>query len=232
LIPKPEFEKEKSMRSSSNVFAAATLAAGCLVLGWSGFAAASTIGVTDASFETTVNVSGDWSDVWNPATLNGFEQNSGDNMVAQNGSWSAFLPNTAGISQDLGTIVHAGDTLSVTFWGGNGNRQPVSSGGGIMSAGFTVGATTYSSTFDTTQAPAGGWEQFTLTETIANAGDLHLDFGTVSGVPWLDNVSSVIDTPAPPPVPEPSSLVAFCGLGAVGLFVLARRRRHAQSAAV
>ncbi len=123
------------------------------------------------------------------------------------------------ISQDLLTTVSAGETLSVTFWGGNGaNVLTGSNGGGVVTATFLVGSTPYSANFDTTTAPSGGWKQFTLTEPITNSGDLSLQFDVASGKPWLDNISAVAEA-----VPEPTSLV-FVGVGAVGL-LWARRRR-------
>jgi hypothetical protein len=72
------------------------------------------------------------------------------------------------------------------------------------------------------------WTPESVTFT-ATASDEMLIFQTINVTPGnpfsdltldIDGVSII----GPPPVPEPSSLVALCGLGAMGLFLFARRR--------
>jgi len=47
-------------------------------------------------------------------------------ITAENGTWSLWLPNTDGITQDLSTTVNSGETLTMTFWGGDGERNRTS----------------------------------------------------------------------------------------------------------
>ena len=103
---------------------------------------------------------------------------------------------TAGfsITQDLQSTVNAGDILSVTFYLGKDTTQS-----GIVTASLMVGSTPYSQNFDTTSQAVGTWEPYTLTATLANAGNLSLKFSSVSGRAWLDKIDriSVIPTNAP-----------------------------------
>ena len=100
-------------------------------------------------------------------------------------------------TQDLLTTVNAGDTLSVTFSGG----RPIGGTGGQFTASFLVGATEYtSSVIDTTLLAQDSWHSYTFTSRISNTGNLSLIFRPVSGSgsQWLDKVSNISLTPAPP----------------------------------
>jgi hypothetical protein len=96
------------------------------------------------------------------------------------------------ITQDLLTSVTAGDTLSVTFYGGRAKGQT----GGKFTATFMVDATEYtSSVIDTTLLAEDTWQSYTFATPISNTGNLSLKFSPVSGRPWLDKVSNVSVTP-------------------------------------
>jgi hypothetical protein len=170
---------------------------------------AATIAVTSGSFENpdSTFASTNWANLdlaWNngpaPTELI-YEQNSGDNIAADTGNWSALLGGRPQLSQDLLTTVNAGDTLSLTFRGGKGSFVG-SAGGGTFAATFNVGGTLYTTSFDTT-TNATTWETFTLVHTITNTGNLSIAFDDVSGNPWLDTIGNV-NTQA---IPEPSALV-------------------------
>ncbi len=183
---------------------------------------AAPIPVADGSFETMggpIDGGGHWTavdSVWNPVSgQSQYQQNNGDNITPEDGAFSLWVPNTGGISQDLNTVVQAGETLQVSFFGGNGAHPEFgTAGGGMLTATFTVGSTSYSQTFDTSTAPSGGWKQFFFDQPITNTGDLKLSFSVASAHPWLDNISSV--------TPEPASLGV---LTVFGLSLMGRRRR-------
>lgn len=184
--------------------------------------AAIIIPVTSGSFETPdpTFLAGDWANLdlaWENGTETEltYQQNKVDNIIADDGIWSALLGGTPGrpqLSQDLLTTVNAGDTLTLIFRGGNAPSGGAS-GGGVFSATFNVGGTLYTTNFDTT-TNVSTWETFTLEHTITNTGNLSIAFDDVSGNPWLDTIGNVS-------IPEPSALVllSFGGLG------LLRRRR-------
>ena len=185
--------------------------------------AAIIIPVTSGSFENPdpTFVTTDWANLdlaWNNGVEPGlaFQQNSGDNMPAHTGIWSALLGGRPGLSQNLATIVNAGDTLTLIFQGGRSVATGVS-GGGIINATFDVGGTNYTTPFDTSVADQNGWLTFTLTHTITNTGNLTLRFDDVTGVPWLDSIGNVTSDA----IPEPSALLLL-SIGALG--VLRRRR--------
>jgi uncharacterized repeat protein (TIGR02543 family) len=96
------------------------------------------------------------------------------------------------VTQDLGTTVNAGDTLSMTFSGGRAKGQA----GGKFTATFKVGTTEYtSSEFDTSLLANDTWQSYPFTTQIANTGNLSIKFSYVSGNrPWLDKVSNVSRT--------------------------------------
>jgi len=180
------------------------------------FTVASTIiiPVANGSFETTGNQSGGWANLaagWNPANNNQYQEENVNDWPSEQfttispggGIWYALLNgNTVSLTQDLLTTVHAGDTLSMTFYGGRGREGVATAEGGVFTAAFLVGSTPYSMTVDTTVLANNIWQSYTLTQVVTNAGDLSIQFNAVSGDPWLDNISNVAWTPAPtvPPV--------------------------------
>jgi hypothetical protein len=173
----------------------------------------STITVQDPSFETPVGQNGVWAQiasVWN-SNIGSYAQTNDNTRFATRtdaGTWYANLtdPGDYRITQNFSTTVTSGDTLAVTFYVGRELGQV----GGIMAATFLVDGTPYTQNFDATGLPAGTWQSYTLTKTIGNTGtgNLSLKFNRVSGRPWLDNISDVTVTPAPPPNGEPTSINA------------------------
>ena len=179
-------------------------------------ASAMTIPVANGSFETTGSQSGGWAHIaagWNPANNSNsqYQENNVNSYPSQHftaispggGVWYALLNgNTVSITQDLLASVKAGDTLSMTFYGGRARDGSVTAEGGVFSAAFLVGSTPYSLPVDTTGLANNTWQSYTLTQVATNAGDLSIQFSAVSGDPWLDNISNVALTPAPtvPPV--------------------------------
>ena len=140
---------------------------------------AATIVVASGSFESPdpTFAAGDWANLdlaWNngpvPTELL-YDQNSVDNIIADNGSWSALLGARPQISQNLLTTVNAGDTLTLIFRGGKAITGSTS-GGGVFSATFDVGGTLYTTSFDTA-ANANTWENVT-TEAIPEPSALLL----------------------------------------------------------
>jgi hypothetical protein len=100
------------------------------------------------------------------------------------------------ISQSLGVAVNDGDILEVSFDGGRGLDSNNTAGGGVIECAFFVGGIRYSMTADTTLQTQGTWQQYTHNVTIANTGDLTLEFKSVSGTPWIDHVRSLTVTRA------------------------------------
>lgn len=182
---------------------------------WSFTIAASAAGVipmSDSGFETPgQNTTTGWAyinSVWNPNGPNGYQQNELNTPGAHfthtcpgGGDWYALMNgNTVSISQDLQTTVNAGNTLSMTFYGGRGQASSSTAEGGVFNAAFLVGSTPYSMSVDTTVLANDAWQSYTLTRTITNSGDLSLQFSAVSGDPWLDNISISNASLAPAPV--------------------------------
>ena len=179
---------------------------------WSA-AALMTVNVTPAiivqnpSFETIgASLGGPWATadaIWNPNLT--YAQTNDNNRFATRtdaGVWYANLTDPGNtFYQNLATTVNSGETLAVTFYVGRELGQV----GGVMAATFKVGTTSYTQNFDTTGLTAGTWQSYTLSQTIANTGNLTLQFSRVSGRPWLDNISNVSVTPAAPPNGEPTS---------------------------
>ena len=167
-----------------------------------------TITVQDPSFETPVASNGVWAAiaaVWN-SNIGNYAQTYDNSRFATRtdaGTWYANLTDVGDyrINQNLATTVNSGDTLAVTFYVGREKGQV----GGIMAATFLVGTTPYTQNFDTTGLTQGTWQSYTLTKTIGVTGNLSLKFQRVSGRPWLDNISNVTVTSAPPPNGEPTS---------------------------
>lgn len=163
--------------------------------------AAGAIPVNDPSFETPgASSSTGWADissVWDPAGESQYQQNELGSPGAHftqacpgGGVWYALLnANTVSINQDLQTTASAGDTISMTCYGGRGSAGSSTADGGIFTAAFLVGSTPYSTQVNTTLLPNDSWQSYTLTRTITNSGDLSLEFSAVSGDPWLDNIS-------------------------------------------
>ena len=159
------------------------------------------ITVQNGSFETTGAVTdANWTRIaplWNPSpdSANGQSRAGAFFTNAADGTWYAsFMTAGFSITQDLQSTVNAGDVLSVTFYLGKDTTQS-----GIVTASLMVGSTPYSQNFDTTSQAVGTWEPYTLTATLANAGNLSLKFSSVSGRAWLDKIDriSVIPTNAP-----------------------------------
>ena len=101
------------------------------------------------------------------------------------------MNNLGTISQDLGTLVNAGDTLSITFDGGRSKDSSNTGGGGQINCTFMVGSTPYSMTADTTLQAEDTWQTYTHSVTITNGGNLSIEFSNVSGHAWLDDISAV-----------------------------------------
>ena len=115
--------------------------------------------------------------------------------------WTVLLnANTVSISQDLLTTVNAGDTISLSFYGGRALAAASTADGGVFTAAFLVGTAVYSTNIDTTVLTNGTWQLYTLTQVVTNSGDLSLQFLAVSGDPWLDNISVTRTLPALVPV--------------------------------
>lgn len=179
---------------------------------FSSIGAGEAVPVVNGSFETpgALGSSNGWarvSPVWNPATVaNDFQQNNMAPATSSHfstvspggGSWFALMNGNSGsIRQDLNTTIGAGDTLSVTFYGGRARSGVSTATGGVFNASFVVGTTKYTIPVNTTTLANNAWQAFTLTQTVTNGGKLALEFSAVSGSPWLDNIGSVSISPAP-----------------------------------
>ena len=195
------------------------LALAALGFGASLAVADTTIPVANGSFEITnpgdqTWTDGNWMYIPSPWTSNmnnygRIKYGSGSlPALADGGTWVANMTDSGYdvITQNLGShSFTAGDTLAVTFYL---ERDPYGSGGGELQASFLIGATSYSHVFDTTTQTVNTWQSYTLTKTIPAGvtGNLSLKFSNVSGrVGWLDKISDVTVTPAPPPSGEPTS---------------------------
>ncbi|QHI68689.1 dockerin type I repeat-containing protein [Tichowtungia aerotolerans] len=157
------------------------------------------ISVESGSFEDPPGASGSWSvvhPVWNPTGSSLYQLNMGTThfTTSPDGSWMALMNNIGTISQDLATTVNAGDTLTVTFSGGNAKSESSTTGGGVFNAVFRVGTTPYTMAVDTTGLDPDTWQTYTNTVTVSNSGSLSVEFTTVSGKPWLDNIGAVTRT--------------------------------------
>jgi hypothetical protein len=175
-------------------------------------ASAKTIPVDNGNFEIPDDPSGSagWESIvtgWTPADDSEYQENSVNDFPGEHftsispggGVWYALLNgNTGSIVQDLLTNVIVGDTLSVTFYGGRAREGVSTADGGVFTAAFLVGSASYSMQVDTTVLANNAWQGYTLTQVVTNSGDLKLEFGAVSGDPWLDNISDVALTPASP----------------------------------
>jgi hypothetical protein len=200
-------------------------AAGTATSGTNTFTVSLTTGITvqDANFETpgATPAAPFWAQinpVWNPDTNNPssdpYQQNSVLQAPLYSGNehftntcpggvdWVVLLnANTISISQDLLISVNAGDTISLTFYGGRGLAASSTFDGGVFTAAFLVGTAVYSTNVDTTVLTNGTWQSYTLTQVVTNSGDLSLQFSAVSGDPWLDNISVTRTLPSlVPPV--------------------------------
>ena len=164
--------------------------------------------VQNGSFETTGAVTdATWARIaplWNPSpdSANGQSRAGAFFANAADGTWYAsFITAGFSITQNLHSTVNAGDILSVTFYLGKDTTQS-----GIVTATFMVGSTPYSQNFDTTSQAAGTWAPYTLTKTLANAGNLSLKFSSVSGRAWLDKISKITVTPTNAPASTNATL--------------------------
>jgi hypothetical protein len=166
------------------------------------------ITVQNGSFETTGAVTdANWAHIapiWNPTpdSANGQSHAGVYFANAADGTWYAsFMTAGSSITQDLQSTVNAGDVLSVTFYAGKDNTTS-----GVITATFMVGSIPYSQNFDTTSQGAGTWAPYTLTKTLANAGNLSLKFSSVSGRAWLDKISKITVTPTNAPASTNATL--------------------------
>ena len=172
----------------------------------------SDITVQNGSFETPGAVNpadATWAHVapiWNPSpdSANGQSHAGAYFTNAADGTWYASFMNAGfSITQNLQSTVHAGDILSVTFYVGKDNTTS-----GIITATLMVGSTPYSQNLDTTSQAVGTWAPCTLTVTPANAGNLSLQFSSVSGRTWLDKISNISVTPTLAPNSTNATLTA------------------------
>ncbi|MEI6606825.1 MAG: cadherin-like domain-containing protein, partial [Verrucomicrobiota bacterium] len=157
--------------------------------------------VLNGSFETTGAVTDtNWAhiaSVWHPSPDSNYGQShwAAAFASAADGIWYAnFTDAGFSITQDLLSSVHTGDVLSVTFYLGKDTTQS-----GVITATFRVGSTPYSQSFDTTSQGVGTWAAYTMTKTLANAGNLSLQFSNLSGRVWLDKISHITVTPTSAP---------------------------------
>jgi hypothetical protein len=164
--------------------------------------------VSNGSFETTgAFTDANWAHIasfWNPTPDSAYCQSHAGVFFtnAADGNWYAnFTDSGFSITQDLQTIVNAGDILSVTFYIGKDNPTP-----GVMTATFMVGSTPYSQDFDTSSQAAGTWAPYTLTKTLANAGNLSVKFSSLSGRAWLDRIGNIAVTPTNAPASTNATL--------------------------
>jgi hypothetical protein len=182
--------------------------------------------VTNGDFET-----GDFTG-WtvNPNPGYNFVYVSGNGLVdqvtinANTGSYFAALGYNTGIT-GIGTVSQTlsttpGQLYRVSFaYLAEGPSQPGTSPDNSFSASF--GTDTLFSAFNdnTIGATATNWvpESFLVTATSSSTV---LSFTSYNN-PYYDALDSVSVVA----VPEPSSLVALCGLGMAGLFLVVRRRR-------
>tara|TARA_B110000967_G_C18601031_1_gene419247 strand:+ start:137 stop:631 length:495 start_codon:yes stop_codon:yes gene_type:complete len=111
--------------------------------------------------------------------------------TAAAGDWGGYMGNLGTISQDLGTVVSAGDTLTITFVGGRSKDSSNTAGGGQISCTLMVGGTPYSLTADTSLLAEGTWLSYTHSVTISNGGNLSIEFSNTSGNAWIDDISAV-----------------------------------------
>jgi len=151
--------------------------------------------IDDASFESPLNVSGNWGmcpTSWNDSGTSLYELNKSRHLSsAADGSWFALVDAMDPLYQDLGVNVNAGDTLEVSFYGGHAKDSVNTAGGGVLESTFIVDGTRYSITADTAQQAPNSWQLYTHTVTVTNSGNLTLEFRTLSGRPWLDAISDV-----------------------------------------
>ncbi|MEI7900197.1 MAG: tandem-95 repeat protein, partial [bacterium] len=167
--------------------------------------------VQNGSFETTGAVTdANWAHIapiWNPSPDSDYGQSHAGVFFgnAADGTWYASFTNSGfSITQDLLATVNAGDILSVTFHAGKDTAQP-----GVITATFLVGSTPYSQNFDTSSQGVGTWAPYTLTKTLANAGNLSLRFSSVSGRAWLDKISNIAVTPTNAPFSTNATLTTL-----------------------
>jgi hypothetical protein len=164
--------------------------------------------VSNGSFETTgAFTDANWAHIapfWNPTPDSAYGQSHAGVFFtnAADGTWYAnFTDSGFSITQDLQTTVNAGDILSITFYIGKDNPTP-----GVMTATFLVGSTPYSQNFDTSSQAAGTWAPYTLTKTLANAGNLSVKFSSLSGRAWLDRIGNIAVTPTNAPASTNATL--------------------------
>jgi arylsulfatase A len=155
--------------------------------------------VVAGSFEDPPNVVGSWGQchaVWNDAGTGQYEVGQKHLSAVPDGDWIALMSNMDTITQNMDKTVEAGHTVDVTFSGGRAKESVSTAGGGVFTCTFIVGGTRYPMTADTTLLPPNSWQTYTHSVTIANTGDLTLEFKSVSGTPWIDHVRNLTVTRA------------------------------------
>jgi hypothetical protein len=154
------------------------------------------LSVVDGSFESPSG-SGIWRAchmTWNSTGTGIYELLDFEGVHfdgASAGDWGGYMNNLGTISQDIGTLVNAGDTLTITFDGGRSKDSSSTGGGGQISCTFMVGSTPYSMTADTTLQAEDTWQTYTHSVTITNGGNLSIEFSNASGQSWVDDISAV-----------------------------------------
>jgi hypothetical protein len=138
----------------------------------------------------------------------------GANATPPDGSQVAFMQGAGTLDQVINGLA-PGLTYTLTFF--DGHRYGDSGPGDTLSTyigGVLLGT-------DTPNINEYTPITYTFTAT-SSSEDLAFVHGNIAGDQSIaiDDVSIFTST-----VPEPSSLVAFCGLGAMGLFMAVRRRR-------
>ena len=166
-------------------------------LNWVDFESTGTVvPVAEGSFENPTNVDGNWGmcpAVWNDPASSQYEVGSKHLSAAADGTWFAQMDTVKTIRQDLGTTVTAGDTLNVGFYLGSAIASKNTAGGGVVQCAFIVGGVRYAMEVpaDNTALAPDSWQLFSHSVTVANTGNLVLEFENESGTPWIDNISNV-----------------------------------------
>tara|TARA_B110000285_G_scaffold11565_2_gene11504 strand:- start:5042 stop:8002 length:2961 start_codon:yes stop_codon:yes gene_type:complete len=166
------------------------------------------ITTNEAGFEDYTSAPSTMNAVWN-ATVNGAYSIIHEDFGAPDshfpadgaaeGDYYVMMREAGMISQDLGTFVDAGDTVSVSFDVGRAFGQYDGGAGtktGVMTCTLKVGASSNVVTIDTATLVADSWQTFANTWVSTESGPLSIEFAYVSGFgPFLDNISDVTILP-------------------------------------